>query len=69
MREDLLGLPLSEALRVLETEGVSAHVTVTAAPQRADAQGGELRVVSASESGELIAARFLTPLMQEHSEG
>ena len=69
MREDLLGLPLGEALRLLEAQGICARVTMTAAPRRAASQQGELRVVSASESGELIAARFLTPLAQERSGG
>lgn len=66
MREDLLGLPLDAALRLLEAEGISPDVRLTAAPRRAGEQEGELRVVYASHSGELTAARFLTPLAQEH---
>ena len=60
MRDDLLGLPLERALDVLKAEGVSASVTQTRAPRRADEARGMLRVVYASDSGErLTAARFL----------
>ena len=62
MREDLLGLALDEALRLLDEQGIAARVTLTAAPRRAGTQEGVLRVVYASEGGELTAARFLEPL-------
>ena len=62
MREDLLGLPLDEATRLLKAQGITPRVTLTAAPRRAGAQEGVLRVVYASEGGELTAARFLEPL-------
>ena len=63
MRDDLLGLPLERALDVLKAEGVSASVTQTRAPRRADEARGMLRVVYASDSGErLTAARFLDPI-------
>ena len=62
MREDLLGLPLQEALRLLELEGIAPRVTLTAAPRRTQPQEGVLRVVYACEGGELTAARFLEPL-------
>ena len=61
MREELLGLPLDEALRLMQAQGLSPRVTLTAAPRRASSQEGVLRVVYASESGELTAARFLEP--------
>ena len=63
MRDDLLGLPLERALDVLKAEGVSASVTQTRAPRRADEARGMLRVVYASDSGErLTAARFFDPI-------
>lgn len=65
MREDLLGLPLDEALRLLEAQGIAPHVTLTSAPRRTQTQEGVLRVVYASEGGELTAARFLEPLQGE----
>ena len=61
MREELLGLALDEALRLMQGQGLSPRVTLTAAPRRAGSQEGVLRVVYASEGGELTAARFLEP--------
>ena len=65
MREDLLGLPLEEATRLLEAQGIAPRVTLTAAPRSAGTQEGVLRVVYACEGGELTAARFLEPLGDE----
>ena len=69
MRDDLLGLPLERALDVLRAEGVSASVTQTRAPKRADETRGVLRVVYASDDGErLTVARFLDPIADGQQE-
>ena len=69
MRDDLLGLPLERALDVLKAEGVSASVTQTRAPKRADETRGVLRVVYASDGGErLTVARFLDPIADGQQE-
>ena len=63
MRDDLLGLQLERALDVLKAEGISASVTQTCAPKRADETRGVLRVVYASGDGKrLTVARFLDPI-------
>ena len=69
MRDDLLGLPLEQALDMLRMEGISADVLQTCAPRRADETRGMLRVVYASDSGErLTAARFLDPIADGQQE-
>lgn len=67
MREDLLGLPLERAQEILAAEGLTPRVRETCAPRRA--QGGCLRVVSASEDGtQLTAARFFDPILALRQE-
>lgn len=67
MRIDLLGLELDAAKTVLAGEGISPRVTVTHAPKRADETRGVLRVVFASDDGEVLtAARFLDPLAESN---
>ncbi len=65
MRTALLGLDLAQATRLLQEQGITPQVTVTAAPRGADREG-TLRVVFASDDGAaLIAARFVDPIAQE----
>ena len=67
MRIDLLGLELDAAKTVLAGEGISPRGTVTHAPKRADETRGVLRVVFASDAGEVLtAARFLDPLAESN---
>ncbi len=62
MRTELLGLELTQAVRVLEGEGIAPQVTITAAPKKADREG-TLRVVFASDDGKkVIASRFVDPI-------
>ena len=65
MREDLLGLELSQAQAMLSREGIVPVVTVTSAPKKVPRQGGSLRVVYASDDGAaLTAAAFLDPIAE-----
>ena len=69
MRENLLGLRLSDAMEMLRREGIDPQVTLTAAPRRKEAEGGDLRVVYASDDGRrLTAARFLNPIAFRRQE-
>ena len=69
MRTDLLGLPLEQALCMLNGEGIDPQITVTNAPRRANETRGMLRVVFASDDGaQLTAARFLDPLTEDKEE-
>ena len=62
MRTELLGLELTNALKMLSGEGVQPQVTVTAAPKKAEREG-VLRVVFASDDGtRLIVSRFVDPV-------
>ena len=63
MRTELLGLALSDALALLQREGIRPQVRVTSAPRRENAQDGTLRVVYASDDGgHLTVSSFLSPL-------
>ena len=55
MRTELLGLELTQAVHMLECEGITPQVTVTTAPKKADREG-TLRVVFASDDGKEIIA-------------
>lgn len=69
MRQELLGLPLSRVQEMLAAQGVLPQITFTSAPKRANAQGGTLRVVYASDDGlQLTAARFFDPISDEKQE-
>ena len=69
MRDDLLGLPLEQALDMLRAEGISADVLQTCAPRRADETRGMLRVVFASDDGRrLTVSRFLDPIAEGQQE-
>ena len=62
MRTGLLGLELTQAVQLLEKEGVTPQVRITAAPKKADREG-TLRVVFAGDDGRmLIASRFVDPI-------
>jgi len=62
MRTELLGLELTHAQRMLESEGVMPQVTTTAAPKKADRKG-TLRVVYADDGGRtLTASSFVDPI-------
>ena len=69
MRDDLLGLPLEQALDLLRAEDISPSVLTTCAPKRTDETRGVLRVVYASDDGErLTVARFLDPIADGQQE-
>ena len=49
MRHDLLGLELSMAQAMLQSEGIDPEITVTRAPRRQDDAGCTMRVVYAGD--------------------
>jgi len=62
---NVLGLPLSVALKRLAEIGVYPSVTLSAAKSR-DGSGGELRVVRQSaDGGELVACAFQVQIREE----
>ena len=63
MRHDLLGLELSMAQAVLQSEGIDPRITVTRSPRRQDDAGCAMRVVYASDDGkQLIVSNFVDPI-------
>lgn len=60
----LLGLPLDEAIRRLDAEGVQPAVTVSCAPRRPEGVGA-LRVVCVREGGRQLIACAFTDLVKE----
>ncbi len=63
MRMQLLGLELRQAESILDAQGIHPQVTVTDAPRRKQTEGGTMRVVYASDDGNmLVAARFFDPI-------
>lgn len=61
----LLGLPLDEALRRLDAEGVRPAVTVSRAPRRPEGVGA-LRVVRVRDGGrQLVACAFVDRVREE----
>lgn len=63
MRHDLLGLELSIAQAMLQSEGVDPEITVTRSPRRQDDTGCTMRVVYASDDGkQLTVSNFVDPI-------
>lgn len=63
MRHDLLGLELSMARAMLQSEGIEPEITVTRAPRRQDDAGCTMRVVYASDDGrQLTVSSFVDPI-------
>lgn len=68
MRTELLGLELTHAVQLLEKEGITPQIRITAAPKKADREG-TLRVVFADDDGRtLIASRFVDPVADAQSK-
>ena len=60
MRHDLLGLELSMAQAVLQSEGIDPEITVTRSPRRQEDTGCTMRVVYASDDGrQLTVSNFV----------
>ena len=69
MRHGLLGLELSMAQAMLESEGVVPQITVTRAPRRQDDAGCTMRVVYASDDGRrLTVSGFVDPVAEGRQE-
>ena len=63
MRHDLLGLELSMAQAVLQSEGIDPEITVTRSPRRQEDTGCTMRVVYASDDGrQLTVSNFVDPI-------
>ena len=63
MRHDLLGLELSMARAMLQSEGIEPEITVTRAPRRQDDAGCTMRVVYAGDDGRrLTVSGFVDPI-------
>ena len=63
MRHDLLGLELSMAQAVLQSEGIDPEITVTRSPRRQEDEGCTMRVVYASDDGkQLTVSNFVDPI-------
>ena len=69
MRHDLLGLELSMACAMLQSEGIDPEITVTRAPKRQADAGCTMRVVYASDDGRrLTVSGFVDPIADGQQE-